>query len=166
MQSLSNSGNSAPESWKNNLWDVLTITPYLWTVTNKPTEIARKCFSLSLGYSELENLELWEYIIASKENRLIVAIAGTDIIGWALWDKWTFSRNWLYHLAVLEPYRGLGVGSALLQEVPKNSCLGVMDRYVDKLESFYTKNGWERLTCVMTEGGVGYVFCQSKNEIY
>ncbi|RKY04134.1 hypothetical protein DRP77_04655 [Candidatus Poribacteria bacterium] len=87
--------------------------------------------------------EGWEQRYAEERGNTLVALKGGEIVGWANFGTGE-GRGWFGPIAVLEEYRGNGIGSWLLME----SCLRMKEAGAPMAiaswaaTGFYLKNGW------------------------
>jgi ribosomal protein S18 acetylase RimI-like enzyme len=89
------------------------------------------------------------FLVAEEEGEIVGVIMGA----------WDGRRGWLHHLAVAEPWRRQGVGTALLEEVERRlrakGCLKVnLLVRQDNVEAIrlYERLGYQRMTGIIAMG--------------
>jgi len=93
--------------------------------------------------------------ISKKINRdpdlFLVAEANNQIVGSVL-GGFDGRRGMVYHLAVSQPYRKLGVGTALMEELEKRlrtkGCLRfylLVTKENEEAIQYYEKHGWKKM---------------------
>jgi len=96
--------------------------------------------------------------LARDPDLFLVAEEGGKIIGTVI-GGYDGRRGLIYHLAVHASYRGLGIGSRLMDELESRlrakgciRCYLLVTTDNEDAMQYYEKRGWERMTSVIPYG--------------